>query len=204
MDSYNDEKKEKLKENTEGKIEDIQDNSTEDSYVVHEPEQKDISQEHNINENQINPKDKNDFRNMNFKQIIKRVAILTVVGVIIFTSFYKAINTLGWCFESNRPIVNREEAYRFVHEMTNNVILAKDGKKWGSIDINNKNIERAIEYFSSIDSTVVEHLNKWQDGDFDNSVNFHNYVWDQLRGNVGEAIAVDHVGIDIARFNLGH
>ena len=151
----------------------------------------------------VDPKDKNDFRNMNFKQIIKRVIALTAFGIVLFTSFYKSINVLGWCFENNKYLRSRTEAYRFVHEMTNNVILAKDSKKWGSIDINNKNIDKAIEYFDDLDAIVIEELKKWGNGNFDNSVEFHNYVWEQLNGNVGEAVSIDYVGVDIARFNLG-
>lgn len=152
----------------------------------------------------VDSKDKNDFRNMNLPEIIKRVAILTISVVVIFLSFYKTINVLGWCFESNKQLITSEEAYTFVHEMTNNVILPRDTEEWESIDINNKNIYKAMEYFSVKDSQVVKELKKWIDGDFDNSVDFHNYVWGKLYGDVGEAIAIDQVGVDSARFNLGY
>ncbi|MGL5315164.1 MAG: DUF6241 domain-containing protein [Peptostreptococcaceae bacterium] len=100
---------------------------------------------------------------------------------------------------SNQSVLiprNEYDAIQFVHRMSNSIIKAKDNRKYGQIEITPENIDIAISSLdlvgdSSTRSYIKDQLNKWKDGDFDNAVTIHNFVWDILEGEVGKAIAVD-------------
>lgn len=72
--------------------------------------------------------------------------------------------------------------------------MAEDGKYWGNIPINDKNVNEAMKIF--IDTTFLPKeekeiplnvLQAWKEGDYSNGVQAHNYVWKKLNGNVGRA-----------------
>lgn len=100
--------------------------------------------------------------------------------------------------QNNDVIVPKDEydEIQFVHRMANSIIIARDNRKYGQIEITPENIDIAISCLSLVndESTrnfIEEQLTKWKNGDFDNAVMVHNFVWDILEGEVGKARAVD-------------
>ena len=95
---------------------------------------------------------------------------------------------------------------QFIHQMSNGIINPIDGMKIGYIEINPRTIDIAIEGLKYIQDKNVKkylqiELNRWKNGDFDNGVNVHNYVWNMLGGNVGKAINVDYGNVDEIKNN---
>lgn len=91
--------------------------------------------------------------------------------------------------------------YDFVHQMSNNLIVAEDNKIRGYQNITLENIDKAIEMLES-DSFIVEELNKWKKGEFENAVEVHNYCWRILGGNEGKAKGVSEKGVNRAKENI--
>lgn len=92
--------------------------------------------------------------------------------------------------------------YDFVHQMSNNLIIAEDGKIRGNQDVTLENIEAGIKMLKN-DSYIVEELNKWKEGNFDNAVELHNYCWRILEGNEGKAKSILSDGVEKAKKNIG-
>lgn len=92
--------------------------------------------------------------------------------------------------------------YDFVHQMSNNLIVASDGQKWGEQAITLDNIDLGIEMLSD-DGYIVAELNKWKDGDFKNAIDVHNYCWEILEGDTGKASSIYQEGIDAALKAIG-
>ena len=92
--------------------------------------------------------------------------------------------------------------YKFVHQMSNNLIIASDGEKWGEQDVTVENIDLAIEMLKN-DEYIATELNKWKEGDFKNSVEVHNYCWRILEGNTGKASSLSKEGIAEAFKGIG-
>lgn len=91
--------------------------------------------------------------------------------------------------------------YDFVHQMSNNLIVAEDDKIRGYQSITLENINSAIEMLSD-DSFIVEELKKWKNGEFENAVEVHNYCWRILGGNEGKAKGISEKGIINAKKNI--
>ena len=84
----------------------------------------------------------------------------------------------------------------FIHRMSNKIIKPIDGRKNGSIDINPKTIDIALNSLKNIGDEEARdylhyELSKWKNGDFENVVLVHNYVWHMLDGNIGKALSLD-------------
>ena len=84
----------------------------------------------------------------------------------------------------------------FIHRMSNKIINPIDGRKNGSIDINPKTIDIALNSLKNIGDEEARdylhyELSKWKNGDFENGVLVHNYVWHMLDGNIGKALSLD-------------
>ena len=84
----------------------------------------------------------------------------------------------------------------FIHRMSNKIIKPIDGRKNGSIDINPKTIDIALNSLKNIGDEKARdylhyELSKWKNGDFENAVLVHNYVWYMLDGNIGKALSLD-------------
>ena len=80
--------------------------------------------------------------------------------------------------------------------MSNKIINPIDGRKNGSIDINPKTIDIALNSLKNIGDEEARNylhyeLSKWKNGDFENGVLVHNYVWHMLDGNIGKALSLD-------------
>ena len=84
----------------------------------------------------------------------------------------------------------------FIHRMSNKIIKPIDGRKNGSIDINPQAIDIALNSLKNIGDEEARNylhyeLSKWKNGDFENAVLVHNYVWHMLDGNIGKALSLD-------------
>jgi len=88
---------------------------------------------------------------------------------------------------------NMEEAQlqKYLHHMTHQKVEAEE--KWGSVKMTPENIESLLaiaetnqdkykygEYYSMV-------LKEWRAGIFENSVDVHNFIWQQQGGTVGHA-----------------
>ena len=84
----------------------------------------------------------------------------------------------------------------FIHRMSNKIIKPIDGRKNGSIDINPQAIDIALNSLKNIGDEEARdylhyELSKWKNGNFENGVLVHNYVWHMLDGNIGKALSLD-------------
>lgn len=89
----------------------------------------------------------------------------------------------------------------FIQQMSNQIINPADGKKFGVIKITPQNIEIALNSIKNINNDEArDYLNKalrkWQNGDFNNAVEVHNYVWHMLGGEIGIASSLDEEEIN--------
>ena len=83
-----------------------------------------------------------------------------------------------------------------IHKMSNTIIKAVDGKRWGLIKITEDLCNQLILETAAADrlgntyedtEKFMEILWRWKDGDFSEGVEEHNYVWRRLGGTVGKA-----------------
>lgn len=83
-----------------------------------------------------------------------------------------------------------------VHEMSNTIIKAVDGQRWGLIEITEELCNKLILELAAAEKEgkgyqdterLMEILWRWKAGDLSQGVADHNYVWDRLGGTVGEA-----------------
>ena len=84
-----------------------------------------------------------------------------------------------------------------------NVLIAVPAKRIFAIellfaffDINPKTIDIALNSLKNIGDEEARNylhyeLSKWKNGDFENGVLVHNYVWHMLDGNIGKALSLD-------------
>ncbi len=76
-----------------------------------------------------------------------------------------------------------------LHRMTHQKIDAK--QKWGALQITRRRIDemlRTVEEGNYAHGDLYRDiLTKWQEGDFSNTVEAHNAIWDLQDGTVGKA-----------------
>ncbi|MFL0268883.1 DUF6241 domain-containing protein [Candidatus Clostridium radicumherbarum] len=81
--------------------------------------------------------------------------------------------------------------YDIMHRMTNSKIIAKDGQIWGTLPMGKEQIQTLKQTIEKINYPDREYLlgalSRWEQGDFSQSVDEHNYLWNKLGGTVGEA-----------------
>lgn len=102
---------------------------------------------------------------------------------------------------NNLIVYDEYGVVNFIHKMSNQIINAADGKKFGIVNINPQNIEIALNSVKNIKDKEArnylrEELKKWQKGDFENGVSVHNYVWHMLNGDIGIASSLDEEEIN--------
>lgn len=83
-----------------------------------------------------------------------------------------------------------EKAFRqTIHAMTHQKIVAED--KWSHVQITEKRISSLLDIAERSEYRDKEYylteLKKWEQGNFENSVELHNHVWIKLGGTVGKA-----------------
>ncbi|MGL5087827.1 MAG: DUF6241 domain-containing protein [Clostridium sp.] len=147
-----------------------------------------------------------------FVLVVNLILIVPVICIAFYKYSYKnlgdsnkaaketllKIETIEDTKEKKQVVTN----YDFVHQMSNNLIVAEDGKKRGNQDVTLENIDAGIKMLQS-DSYIVEELKKWKDGNFDNAVELHNYCWRILDGEEGKAQSILKDGVEKAKKNIG-
>lgn len=109
--------------------------------------------------------------------------------------------TISKDYMEENIILDEYEVVNFIHKMSNLIINASDGKKYGIIEITPANIEIGLNSVSNINNSearnyLTNELNKWKNGNFSNAVQVHNYVWHMLNGQVGIASSLDESKIN--------
>lgn len=145
--------------------------------------------------------------------VIVNVILLIVVGTFfVYRFFNREFGSVNEAAKETlseiKAIENKVEKaaivkdYNFVHQMSNNLIVASDNQKWGEQSVTLDNIELGIEMLKN-DEYIVSELNKWKEGNFENSVEVHNYCWRILEGNTGKASGLSKEGINEALKAIG-
>lgn len=86
------------------------------------------------------------------------------------------------------------ETYVYIncHEMANNFIVAEDGNVRGYVRADDKNIDRLVAVIAenkiSNGEQLITWLSEFRNGDYSNAVEFHNYCWNGLDGEVGYSV----------------
>ncbi|WP_052455567.1 DUF6241 domain-containing protein [Bhargavaea cecembensis] len=84
---------------------------------------------------------------------------------------------------------DEERMMQDLHRMTHQKIDAK--QKWGALQITRRRIDemlRTVEEGNYAHGDLYRDiLTKWQEGDFSNTVEAHNAIWDLQDGTVGKA-----------------
>lgn len=143
--------------------------------------------------------------------VINLILLIPVAGILSYQFTYKELGKTNKAaketlstIETIESVKEKEQLvrdYDFVHQMSNNLIVAEDGKIRGYQEVTLENVELAIKMLEK-DPFIVEELNKWKAGNFENVVEVHNYCWRILDGNEGKAIDVFKEGIDEAKKNI--
>lgn len=84
----------------------------------------------------------------------------------------------------------------------NTIIIPVDKAKRGSTEITKETISIALSLVNDVDQYLYKEISKWKDGDFNNAVEVHNYVWNNLDGEIGKAKALDKEAINKIKENL--
>lgn len=97
-------------------------------------------------------------------------------------------------YVDNSKITSAEDIYNLIHQMANTIIVAEDNLIYGEIPINDESINKAMVMINNTDLISKEEkevfmniLEAWQQKDYSNGVQAHNYAWKLLDGNIGRA-----------------
>ncbi|PGZ59899.1 hypothetical protein COE58_17475 [Bacillus cereus] len=92
--------------------------------------------------------------------------------------------------EEEKPQVSEDEIISTMHRMVHQKV--KSSEKWGFIEMTNKEIHSAKAAVES--STNFKHkskllatLERWEKGDFSQTVEEHNFLWEIQGGDTGKA-----------------
>ncbi|WP_460283778.1 PRK06770 family protein [Bacillus luti] len=92
--------------------------------------------------------------------------------------------------EEEKPQVSEDEIISTMHRMVHQKV--KSSEKWGFIEMTNKEIRSAKAAVES--STNFKHkskllatLERWEKGDFSQTVEEHNFLWEIQGGDTGKA-----------------
>ena len=136
---------------------------------------------------------------METKTLTRKQKVLTTSIFIILLTTMTLFLTV-WkpkTVKISAELGNEQSKLEYIHLMTNTLITSKH--IWGTEKITIDNIEVALKYAYELDKPViVEYLEEWKKGNFDNSVEFHNYVWNLLGGTVGRATGLNYREVDNA------
>ncbi|MCY9139792.1 DUF6241 domain-containing protein [Peribacillus frigoritolerans] len=91
------------------------------------------------------------------------------------------------------PASKREDVMKTMHAMTHQKVVSEE--KWYNYEMNSENINAVYDFINdseTIDykSELLRIVGKWKEGNFDNIVEVHNYLWGEQNGNVGKATGV--------------
>lgn len=123
----------------------------------------------------------------NIVRIVITVAVI-VVAVIIFCQVDETVPEFTGRFEYEAE----NYVYYYCHRMANNFIEAEDNQIRGYVRADKKNIARILDVLDKYSFQHEDNLRNWlrsfENGDYHDAVNFHNYCWKQLDGEVGWAV----------------
>lgn len=132
--------------------------------------------------------------------------IVLVLGALAFTSRTIMQEMDNKILEKdNSPISENitQNEYKILddmHYMSNTLIEAVDGEKWGTKEMNRENIidlENRINNINILEKDkLLTILQSWKNNDFSDIVNDHNYVWSRLGGSVGKAFKPNNNIVD--------
>jgi hypothetical protein len=99
------------------------------------------------------------------------------------------------------------EIAKHIHLMSNSLIIAGDKQVWGSEEVNKENVEKVIKLLdegpdNSDTRRMRAIIERWQQGDFSQIVDDHNFAWDLLGGTVGRASGANQEAVDNAAANM--
>ncbi len=87
-----------------------------------------------------------------------------------------------------------ENIYDIFHRMSNTKINAEDNQIWGKIEITPEYISSLKNLIEKVDYAdkdyMLEVLKRWENNDFTQTVEEHNYFWKKLGGTVGRATSL--------------
>lgn len=114
------------------------------------------------------------------------VFILVLLGTWIYDTEYGVPDYKGYYWNQENFV------YAHCHEVANNFIVAEDGRVRGFDTPSEKNIDKLIAYTHKFNMKDADKLTKWlveiENGDYSNTVEFHNYCWKKLNGKIGWAV----------------
>jgi hypothetical protein len=91
------------------------------------------------------------------------------------------------------PASKREDVMKTMHSMTHQKVVSEE--KWYNLEMTTENINVLYEFIN--DSEVIDYksellkiVGNWKEGNFDNIVEEHNFLWGEQNGNVGKATGV--------------
>ena len=97
---------------------------------------------------------------------------------------------------------NIEDLYYEVHLRANTIIIAENDEIWEEIEIDKGFLNETVPLLKGKDDYLYKELLKWDDLDFSNAVEVHNYVWEKLGGTVGKAIAINEDAVQALKERL--
>ncbi len=87
-----------------------------------------------------------------------------------------------------------ENIYDILHRMSNTKIIAEDNQIWGKIEMDPEYIASLKSLIEKVDykdrDYMLEVLTRWENNDFSQAVEEHNYFWKKLGGTVGKATSL--------------
>lgn len=118
--------------------------------------------------------------------------IATALCLVLVASVCVTVETTVPVFRG----ATKSEAEMFVytncHKMSNNFIVAEDGKVRGFVDAGDKNIDRILSVLAQYDieekDTIIDILSEFKRGDYRGALWLHNHCWEHLNGEKGYAI----------------
>lgn len=123
-------------------------------------------------------------------KIVMTVLIALLITVFIAIYVDKTVPVFNGA--SKTEIQNY--VYHNCHEMANNFIVAKDGRIRGYVRADDRNIDRIVavitKYTFEDGDRLIEWLTDFRNGDYSDAVDFHNYCWKKLDGEIGYAVDI--------------
>ena len=87
-----------------------------------------------------------------------------------------------------------ENIYDILHRMSNSKIVAEDNQIWGRLPMDSNDISTLKNLIEKVDykdrDYMLEVLSRWENNDFSQVVEEHNYFWKKLGGTIGKATSI--------------
>lgn len=104
----------------------------------------------------------------------------------------KKVDNADFSIIGKVDFTNEECVYNSMHYMINTKI--ESNAIWGTLEITKNRVGILIKAVNASNwsdkEKLLEILNRWENDDFSQAVEDHNYVWSKLDGNIGKATGV--------------